>query len=185
MTNARPALASGPGADVISTPYGYFNTNPSLTGAFVPYNYLPQPWMFSLNMRVSRTFGFGPPRNANANNMQQGGGRQGGPGGGGPGGGGPRGGGPGGGGGMRMGPMGGGRGGFGGGNDLTEHRFNLIVSVMVTNVLNHDNRGGYVGIVSSPLFGQATSTYTGFGGGPGGGTQANNRLVELGMRLQF
>ncbi|HUB35114.1 MAG TPA: TonB-dependent receptor [Bryobacteraceae bacterium] len=181
-TNARPAVATGPGPDVISTPYGYFNTNPSLTGSFVPYDYLTQPWMFSINMRVSRTFGFGPPRNANGNNMQPGGGRPGG-GFGGPGGG--RG--PGGGGGMRMGPMGGGgRGGFGG-SDLTEHRFNLIVSVMVTNVLNHDNRAGYIGQVSSPLFGQATMTNTGFGGGPGGGggTQANNRLVELGMRLQF
>jgi hypothetical protein len=131
--------------------------------------------MISINMRLSRTFGFGAPRNANA--LQPGGGRQGG-GRGGPGGGGR--GGPG--GGMRM----GGRGGFGGG-DLTEHRFNLIVSVNVSNILNHNNLGGYVGQVSSPLFGQPTQTNTGYAGGPGGpgASQANNRLVELGMRLQF
>jgi hypothetical protein len=61
--------------------------------------------------------------------------------------------------------------------------------VMATNALNHDNRGGYIGTISSPQFGQATSVFTGFGGqpggGPGGGTSANNRRIELGMRLQF
>ncbi len=183
VTNARPSVASGPGPDVISTPYGYFNTNPSPTGSFLPYDYLTMPWMISVNVRVARTFGFGPPRNAVVNPQQQGGGGRNGFGGGGPGGGGPRGGGPGGGGG-RMGPMGGGRGGFGG-SDLTEHRFNLIVSVMATNALNHDNRGGYVGTISSPQFGQPTNVFTGFGGAGGGGTTANNRRIELGMRLQF
>ncbi len=184
-TNSRPSFASGPGTDVVTTPFGYFNTAPSLTGPFIPYDYMSMPWMISINLRASHTFGFGPPRNA-ANNMQPGG--QGGNGprgfGGGPGGGGgraPGGGGPGGGG---RAPGGGGRGGFGS-SDLTERRFHLIVSVMVTNVLNHDNQGGYVGYPSSPQFGQPTNVFTGFGGAGAGGTQANNRRVELGMRLQF
>ena len=78
------------------------------------------------------------------------------------------GGGPGGGGGMRMGGGGGGRGGMGGmGGDLTEHRFNLTLSVMFNNLINHYNPGGFIGNLNSPQFGQATSINSGFGGGPG------------------
>jgi len=110
--------------------------------------------------------------------------------GGGAGGGGPRGG-----GGMRMGGGGGGgRGGMGGGGDLTEHRYNVTLSVMFNNVLNHVNPGGYTGNLNSPQFGQPTSVNTGFGGGgpggggPGGGpggSTANNRRVEMSLRYAF
>jgi hypothetical protein len=117
-------------------------------------------------------------------------------GGGGRGGGGGFGGGPGGGpggGGMRMGG-GGGRGGFGGGANLSEHRFNVTVGVMFTNLLNHDNPAGYVGLINSPQFGLPTTVNTGFGGGgtaggagggPGGGSTANNRRVDMSVRLNF
>jgi len=117
---------------------------------------------------------------------------------GGPGGGGGRGGGggPGGGGGgggmrgggaMRMG--GGGRGGRGGGA-VSDRRFSLTVSANVTNILNHDNPGGYQGVLTSNQFGQPTGVNTGFGGGRGGGvggsgTAANNRRVDLSLRLNF
>ena len=84
---------------------------------------------------------------------------------------------------MRMGG-GGGRGGFGGG-DTTENRYNVTFSVMVNNILNHTNPGGYVGQISSPQFGQPTNVYTGFGGAGGGGTTANNRRVELSLRFSF
>jgi hypothetical protein len=157
--------------------------------------------MYSLNMRVYKVFGFGEPRGSSgptAGDMGGGpggpggggrgggGGGFGGPGGGGPGGGGPRGGG--GGGGMRMGPGGGGggRGGFAGAT--TNHRYNFTLSANVTNILNHDNPGGYQGCLCSNQFGQATSVNTGYGGGfvtAGGGTTANNRRVELGLRFTF
>ena len=67
----------------------------------------------------------------------------------------------------------------------SEHRFNLTFSVMITNVLNHVNPGGYVGSLNSPLFGQPTMVYTGFGGFGGGGTGADNRRVELQTRFTF
>ena len=70
----------------------------------------------------------------------------------------------GGGGGMRMGGGGGGRGGMGGGGDLTEHRFNLTLSVMFNNLINHYNPGGFVGNLNSPQFGQPTGINSGFGG---------------------
>ena len=98
------------------------------------------------------------------------------------------GGGRGGGGGMRMGG-GGGRG--GGAADTTEHRYNVSLSVMFNNMLNHYNPGGFVGNLSSPQFGQPTGINSGFGGGApgggggGGGSVANNRRIEFQTRFTF
>jgi hypothetical protein len=98
-----------------------------------------------------------------------------------------------GGGGMRMGGgPGGGRGGMGGG--ATEHRFNLTVSAEFTNFLNHFNPGGYQGNITNPFFLQPTGVNTGFGGGGGRGGvggfggfggAANNRRIQMGLRLSF
>ena len=88
---------------------------------------------FSVNLRVSKTFGFGPTRERAGQSMQGGGGGWGGPGGGGPGGGGAHGGGR----GMPMGPRGGGM--FGMGGDATSHRYNLVVALNARNLLNNVN----------------------------------------------
>jgi len=182
------------GGDVVCTKYGNFMTiaNATLANTMIPRNYLTQPGLVSVNMRVYRVFGFGPVRGARPSGPADagGGGGRGGFGGGGmggPGGGGPRGGG--GGGGMRMGGGGGGRGGFGGGGDTTEHRFNMTVGASVNNILNHFNPGGVVGVMTSPFLGEATTVNTGFGGGGfgggfGGGT-ANNRRIETYIRFSF
>jgi hypothetical protein len=45
------------------------------------------------------------------------------------------------------------------GSSGTETRFKLNFNVDVNNVFNHLNQGGYVGNLSSPLFGQSTSVY--------------------------
>ena len=73
------------------------------------------------------------------------------------------------------------------GGETTEHRFNITLSAMFNNVLNHYNPGGFVGNLNSPQFGQATSINTGFGGGPGGfgGSVANNRRIEFQTRFTF
>jgi hypothetical protein len=179
------------GGTVVCTARGDFSTAVTSTnfGNLVPRNLLSGPALVSVNGRIYRVFGFGPKRaSANPNGM-------GGPGGGGPpggggfggggGGGGGRGGGGarGGGGGMSMGPRGGGRGG-----GSSEHRFNLTVSVNITNVLNHYNPGGYVGNLTSTYFGQPTSANTSFGGGGpggGGGSSANNRRLDMSLSLNF
>jgi len=211
LKNARPAFATSSCLVPEQTLLGDFCTDPIAGGAanLVPRDYLTSAGMISVNLRLARTFGFGPPRRGAAmtgpGDMGGGGGDMGGGGrggmgggpggggrggmGGGPGGGGPRGGG----GGMRMGaPGGGGRGGRGGGGaDLTEHRYNVTLSVMVNNILNHLNPGGYTGNLNSPQFGQPSSVNTGFGGGGGpggggpGGSVANNRRVDLSLRLAF
>ncbi len=198
LRNARPDLATGPGPNIVSTPFGYFNTNPVPGSSLnlVPRDYLTAAGLVSFNLRVGRTFGFGPPRRPNAvssGSDGMGGGRGGG-GRGGFGGGGGRGmggGGGRGGGGMRMG--GGGRGGMGATGATSEHRYTVTLSVMFNNILNHVNPGGYQGILTSPQFGQATSLNSGFGGGGagggvggfGGGTAANNRRIELNTRFSF
>jgi hypothetical protein len=87
----------------------------------------------------------------------------------------------GGGGGMRMGPPAGRGGGFG---DTTNHRYNLTLSLMAANVLNHVNPAGYTGILTSPEFAQPTTLNSGFGGF-GGGYAANNRRLEFQMRFTF
>jgi hypothetical protein len=195
--NARAALATGPGQGVICQAVGCFSTAVSAANlaSFAPRNFLEQPGLVSVNTRLYRVFGFGPKRGGNANatpgDMGGGPGGGGGPRGGGgmggpPGGGG--GGARGGGGGMRMGG-GGGRGG-GGGGDTTEHRYNVNLGVNVTNVLNHMNPSGYVGTLTSPLFGQPTGVNTGFGGGGaggrgGGGGTANNRRLDMSIRFSF
>ncbi len=202
LKNARPTFATSSCGNADVTPLGDFCLNPAagVTDNLVPRNYLTGAGLISFNVRVARTFGFGAKRGARNNMADMGGGPGGGgPGGGGPGGGGgPRGGGGagggrgggGGGGGMRMGGGGGGRGGMGGG-DTTEHRYNLTLSVMFNNVLNHYNPGGFVGNLNSPQFGTATGINTGFGGGPGGGpgggggSSANNRRIEFQTRFTF
>ena len=210
--NARNARAefAAPGAacgvnGVVCTTLGNFqtyNTASPVIPNLVPRNYLTMAGLFSLNMRVSRTFGLGAKRASAAGPNP---GDMGGPGGGGPGGdmgggaggrggggfggggGGARGGGGGGSGGMRMGGGGGGLGGRGGGT--SDRRFSLTLSANVTNILNHDNPGGYQGVLSSNQFGQPTSINTGFGGGGpgggGGGSTANNRRIDLSIRFNF
>jgi hypothetical protein len=205
LKNARPVFATAACANPFPTELGDFCTTPfpGVAANLVPRNYLTSAGNVSVNMRVSRTFGFGPKRGGNnataatpggdqsgMGGGDMGGGGRGGFGGGGPrggGGGGARGGGGGGGGGMRMGGGGGGRGGRGGATSLTEHRYNVTMSVNFNNILNHYNPSGYVGNLNSPQFGQATGISTGYGAGfgRGGGGSANNRRLDFSMRLNF
>jgi hypothetical protein len=198
LKNARPLFATSSCANPFPTLLGDFCTTPfpGVADGLVPRNYLTSAGNVSANVRVSRTFGFGPKRSggdsatAGAGGGPGGdqggmGGGRGGPGGGGRmggGGGGPRGGG----GGMRMG--GGGRGGRGGGGtSLTEHRYNVTLSANINNILNHYNPAGYVGNLNSPQFGQATGISTGYGAGfgRGGGGSAGNRRLDFSMRFNF
>jgi len=137
---------------------GIFNVDP--TGqALVPINYLTGPGQFSMNLRLSKTFGFGGEKSG-----------AGGPGGGfhGRGGGGL--------GGRGLGSGGGGPR-FGGSSD---QRFQIELGVMAHNVFNKVNLGTPIGNVTSPLFGQSISLAGGFFG-----NQAANRTLNLFLRFSF
>ncbi|MFL6466466.1 MAG: carboxypeptidase regulatory-like domain-containing protein, partial [Pyrinomonadaceae bacterium] len=152
--------------------------------AIVPRNFGRGTGFFSVNMRFSKNFAFGGPKEApvaaNGNGQGEGnrnGGRRGG------GGGGRRGG-----GGQTM-TMAGGGGGpmmmmMGGGGDGRKP-YNLNFSVQVTNLFNNVNYNPPVGNLISERFGQVTSTNGGFGGFGGFGGSSANRRVELQMRFSW
>jgi len=174
--NARPALASGPGQNIVLTPFGYLNTNPQPGEPLLPRNYGTGPSTFSVNMRLSRTWGFGPTKYEGSS-----GGAHANAGGGGPGGGGGRGGGGGGFGGFGGGGRGGPGGPFGGGA-TTEHRYNLTLSISARNMFNHVNYAPPVGIMGSPFFLQSTAISGGFAAEQ---TPTDNRRIDLQLRFQF
>jgi Carboxypeptidase regulatory-like domain len=181
IINDRPVFATTSACDgkiIVCTPWGIFDTV-STTGKAIPVNYGTGHAQFSINLRVSKTIGFGPSLNAEANRGNRGGGGDHGPGGGGgdhgPGGGG--GGGRPGGGMVRMGG-GGPMGGAGG----TGKRYNLTFSLNANNLFNHVNPSVPVGNLSSPLFGTSNSLA---GGGFGGGGQAANRRVTMQVQFAF
>ena len=179
----RPAFATDlTRPSVVHTAFGVFDVNPIASQTIIPRNYAQGPGVVSINLRMSRTWGFGE-RRSSASGPDSGG-----PGGGGPGGGdrgrggeGGRGGPPGG-GNMGFGGMRGGPGGFGGGG--SGKRYSLTLSANSRNVINHVNLGQPVGDLSSPFFGQSTSTGGGFGPGGGGGA-AGNRKIEFMLRFTF
>jgi hypothetical protein len=175
----RPAFATDLSrASVKRTAFGDFDTDPQPGQVIIPRNFGRGPDFFSVNMRMSKTFGFGEVAAPRA-----GAGGRGGAGGGGRGGGGRGGGGRGGGG------RGGGGGGGGeslGGGESTEHRYNLTLSASVQNLFNHPSLGTPVGNLNSPFFGQSVAGGGRFGfGGGGGGQNGGSRRVDLQLRFSF
>ncbi|HVF57410.1 MAG TPA: TonB-dependent receptor [Pyrinomonadaceae bacterium] len=176
------------------TAYGDFDLNPQPGQPIIPRNFGEGPGFFSVNLRITKIFGFGNPPGADTRTAaagstgatsqagaQGGGNRRGSAGGGGN-----RGGGPGGGGqagAVRGGPGGGGPGGGGGGG--SEKRYNLALSVQIFNLLNHTNLGQPVGNLSSRDFGNPISIAGGFGGGGTGSNAAGNRRIQAQLRFSF
>ena len=179
----RPALANLPEAQCSGATMKYIaglgclNLSPAAGAATIGRNAGRGPGAVSLSLRLSRTWGFGSlgesgPADKNAPPPGMGGVRgdpgPGGPRGGGPPGGGPPGGGP---------PPGAMLGGS------TPKRFNLTLTVMAQNVLNHPNYASPNGDLSSPFFGQSLSLQGGFG--PEGQTSTYQRKISLQLRLTF
>jgi hypothetical protein len=174
--NDRPTFATPGlgGQSIVVTKWGTFNLTPLPGQTVIPPYYGLGPGRFSLNLRLSKTIGFGP--ETKSGNLAAGGG-MGGQGGGGGGGGGGRGG---------PGGPGMGRGGFGGmGGPMglgsaTNRRYNLTFSINARNVFNNINFAPLVGNLSSPLFGEPNA----IAGGPYGSASAPRKL-ELGAVFTF
>jgi hypothetical protein len=174
----RPSFASasqcGTSSTIKCTQYGNFNIAPGPNDPLIPRNFARGFGSVTVNLRVSKTWGFGKETSRPRGNGGGGGGMPP-PGMGGMGG--QRGGGGGGGG------RGGGGGGGGGGGDVTNRRYNLNLSVNARNLLNHVNPGDPSGNLLSPLFGISNQLSNGGFGPPGG--QANNRRIDLALRFSF
>ena len=171
--NQRPAPASpsscpAPGviSAIVCTKLGAFNTQPTIGEPVVPINSLTGPAHISLNLRLSKTWGFGekPERSAGGGGGMGGGGPRRGPGLGGP--------------------------GFGGLGSATDKRYNLTLSVIARNVINYTNLNTPSGVLNpptatvtateSPFFGMSN----GLQGGPFS-TQAASRVIYLQLGFSF
>ncbi len=168
--NDRPAFATDlTRPSVVSTAWGVFDVNPLPGQTIIPRNYGVGPGQFTVNLRLSKTFGFGKSTETTTGPaggpMMRGGmavaGR------------------------MRGGPRGGGGRGGGGrggmfGEGATGRRYNLIFSVSARNLLNNVNLTPPIGNLSSALFGQSNSIAGGFGA-----SATANRRIELQLRFMF
>jgi len=133
LCNDRPAFATDLSRpSVVLTRFGAFDTDPIPGQTIVPHNYLRGTPIWLANLRVSKTFSFGKPKEAPAQNYK--------------------------------GPA--------------QHRYGLNFNVSANNILNHRNQGGFVGNLSSPLFGQSTLL-------PYWSDPSNNRKVQFGTELSF
>jgi len=178
--NDRPALISTTtcagkvpvSLTIYCTPLGTFNAVPLAGQTIVPVNSNTGATLFTLNLRLSKTFGFG--------RETKGGSSSGGPKfGGGRGPGGPGGGlGPGGLSGAGAG-AGGGRGGMFG-NVSSGRRYSLTFSVSARNVLNRVNLATPIGELTSPLFAESN----GLAGGPFSSSGASRR-IDLQVLFSF
>ncbi|MGA7565679.1 MAG: carboxypeptidase regulatory-like domain-containing protein [Terriglobales bacterium] len=157
ILNVRPAFAPNPTGICLSPTQACHYVVPTVPYNEIPINYLTGPSLFTLNLRLAKSFGFG---------------REIGGGGGAPSGGG-------------RGHGGGAFGRAGSGNPFnlgpaTSHRYGLTFSVNARNVLNRVNDGLPSGVLSSPNFGQSTS----LAGGPFSSAAAN-RKIELQAMFSF
>jgi hypothetical protein len=186
--NQRPSFSTGPaGGPIVTVPgFGTFNTVPGPNVIPIPVNDFTGPNHFTLNLRLAKTFNFGPENKG----PSSGGGPGGGPGGGGRGGGG-----GGGGGGVRGGgpganPFGGGGPGFGSSN--ASKRYSITLSVNARNVFNNVNLANPSAVLNPPEVPGGDASYnTRFFGVPnqlaGGPFSSNaaNRQIYLQAGFSF
>jgi len=140
QTNSRPAFASPGTAGSQTIPgCGTFITPSAANPNIIPINLCTGPTLFTTNLRVTKTFGFGPKIGAPSQGPGGPGGGPGGPG-------------------DRHGP-GGGRGGPGGPGGIgsnTGRRYNFAIGVQALNLFNDANLSTPNGTLTSQQFGVST-----------------------------
>jgi len=159
--NDRPAFATDvTGGCVSPTDACHYDANPAPDQARVPINYLTGPTVFSVNLRLSKTFGFGRETGgAGGDGPMPGGhtpGAHGGPG---------------------FGRASGGPMGLG---SATNRRYALTFSVNARNIFNRENLGTPVGNITSPRFGESIQLAQG-----AFSSQAASRKIELQASFSF
>jgi hypothetical protein len=162
LFNARPGIATDPNKPgVIQTPYGLLDPAPAPGEPVLPRNYGRGPGLVQVNIRVSKTIGIGPAREVSSSAAAVG-----------------------------SVPRTAGGGVFSSGGSFSANqvarRYNLVISMQVANIINHNNPGPIIGNIASPLFGQANQPAGARDLGGGGFSEsANNRRLELQIRFNF
>jgi hypothetical protein len=134
LFNARPGIPTDltkPG--LVDTIYGWLDPNPAPGEQILPRNYGRGPGLISVNMRLGKTFGFGPEREGGGSGA----------------------------GAMGPGHFSGFHSIFS--DSATSRRYNLTVSLSARNLLNHVNQGPIIGQITSPLFGESNQVAGGYG----------------------
>ena len=162
--NDRPWFATA-NTNAVCTSRASFSSASTIYG-IAPVNYCTGPSNATLNLRLSKTIGFGPETKGASSGGDRGyGGPHGGRGGG-------------------LGPGGlsgaGGSNPFGGRGGGVSRRYSLTFSIAARNLLNTFNPGPPVGNLSSPYFGQSIN----ISGGPFASASANRR-IDLQVRFSF
>ena len=163
--NDRPALVATttcpsstlPNGSIYCTPLGTFDAAPAANARLLPINYETGPHHFVMNLRVSKTFGFGPKTKGSQGQ------RAGGPGGQ-----------------HGRGPL------FGGGGPLvmsssSDRRYNLTLTANFRNLFNNVNVSNPSGTLGSRFFDIPNSLQ----GGPFSPGNAVNRRIELQAQFSF
>jgi len=136
--NDRPSFGTAGAPGVVTNSYGSFDTSPALGAKPIPVNYGKGPTLFTFNLRVSKTFGFGERKGPATDDNGPHGGPAGAP--------------P---------PRGGGGHGGGGGphgdGASTGRRYNLTFNAQALNLFNIINYAPPTGTIDSPLFGQSNA----------------------------
>jgi hypothetical protein len=164
--NDRPGLVStatcpantAPQGTIYCTQLGTFDAS-GATGKPLPINSETGPNHFVMNLRLTKTIGFGPKIKGGAAQAQAGG--------------------PGGGGGRRGGPL------FGGGPSFassnSDQRYNLMFGISARNAFNNVNVANPNAVIGSPLFNVSNSLQ----GGPFSPGNAANRRIDLQVTFSF
>jgi hypothetical protein len=172
LLSARPGIPSDPNKPgLILTQYGQLDPNPSPGEKILPRNFGRGPGLFSVDLRLARTFALGRLKNpdrANRNSSSTGSAAA-----------------P-----TAPAPGPAGRGGISGfdnmssgvGGSSSETRYSLTASVSARNIFNHVNPGPIIGDINSPLFGQSNQIAGGVGAYSG---NASNRRLEFQLRFGF
>jgi hypothetical protein len=159
LFNDRPAWATDLSrTSVVPTSYGTFDTDPMPGQTIIPRNIGSSPGRFMVNLRLSKSFGFGERSSSPGQAADQ----------------------------VPHGPpmagMHGGHGGHGGyGSSSSGSRYSLTFSVSARNLFNTVNLAPPVGNLSSPSFGTSVAL-AGYGHH---GSASANRTVELQVRFSF
>jgi hypothetical protein len=157
----QTALANAEAAGTVRSGVS-FDCRPPAGQTEIPIYCGQSPARFALNLRLSKTFGFGKKAQSNAGGGGQMGGGTFGRGPGGPGGG------------------RGNRGGMFGGGDSSGQRYSFTLAVSARNIFNNVNVGTPIGVITSPIFGESISQPV----GPGSGLYSNRR-IELQATFAF
>ena len=159
----RPAFATAETdpANLRRTKFGDFDLDPKPGQELIPRNYGLGPSFFAINLGISRAFMFGNVPGSAATAAP-------------PAGGAPA---------PAQGQAAGAR--PSGGGPASEKRYTLTFSANILNLLNSTNLSNPIGNLSSPRFGESTSTSGSFGFGPSGSAAAGNRRIQFQVRLGF